>query len=95
MVKLIVLTMVSLGSVASTFASPSYAKYPTLAEVKEKFYTEGVVPDVLPSFNPKSFLYLTYTGNLSDGTSSKVVLPGTSVARNGTFLRPDKVKGDP
>jgi hypothetical protein len=84
MVRLSVLALVSLGGVASAFAAPSYAKYPTLAEVKEKFYTEGVVPDVLPSFNPKSFLYLTYTGNLSDGTSSKIVLPGTSFARNGT-----------
>ena len=59
------------------------AGYPTLAQVKQKFYTEGIVPDVLRSFNPTSLFYLTYTGNLSDGTSAKVVLPGTSFTRNG------------
>ncbi|KAG8712682.1 hypothetical protein FRC09_019576 [Ceratobasidium sp. 395] len=60
----------------STLASPSDSKYPTLAEVKKTFYSEGIVPDVLPSFNPKSLLYLTYKGNLSDGSNAKVVLPG-------------------
>ncbi|KAJ1303590.1 hypothetical protein OPQ81_011773 [Rhizoctonia solani] len=86
MVKFQLLVALALGSVVS--ASP-YAKYPTLAEVKEKFYSEGVVPDVLPSFNPTSFLYLTYTGNLSDGSNSKVVLPGTNFVRNDTLIPPE------
>ncbi|KAF8685547.1 Phosphatidylethanolamine-binding protein [Rhizoctonia solani] len=62
--------------------------YPTLSQVQQKFTTEGVVPDVLTSFNPTGFLYLTYTGSLSDGTKAKVVLPGTSFARNDTLNTP-------
>ncbi|KAF8746437.1 Phosphatidylethanolamine-binding protein, partial [Rhizoctonia solani] len=62
--------------------------YPTLSQVQQKFTTEGVVPDVLTSFNPTGFLYLTYTGSLSDGTKAKVVLPGTSFARNA-IVDPD------
>jgi hypothetical protein len=82
MIKSQFLLALSLTSAVSVLASP-YAKYPTLAEVKKTFYSEGVVPDVLPSFNPTSFIYLTFTGDLSDGTSSKVVLPNTSFVRNG------------
>ncbi|CAE6439401.1 unnamed protein product [Rhizoctonia solani] len=88
MVKFHFLTVLSLGGVASVLASP-YTTYPTLSEVKKKFYSEGIVPDVLPSFNPTSFIYLTYTGNLSDGTSSKVVLPGTDLVRNDTLVPPE------
>ncbi|KAG8684078.1 hypothetical protein FRC11_012650 [Ceratobasidium sp. 423] len=88
MVKFQLLAALSLGGLASALASP-YTKYPTLAEVKEKFYSEGIVPDVLSSFDPTSFIYLTYIGNLSDGSSSKVVLPGTSFARNDTLVRPE------
>ncbi|KAF8713238.1 Phosphatidylethanolamine-binding protein, partial [Rhizoctonia solani] len=62
--------------------------YPTLSQVQQKFTTEGVVPDVLTSFNPTGFLYLTYTGSLSDGTKAKVVLPGTNFARNDTLNTP-------
>lgn len=98
MVKLSVWSLLSLGSISSVLATP-YAKYPTLAEVKQKFYSEGIVPDVLSSFNPTSFLYLTFTGNLSDGTSAKVVLPGTSFVRNDTLVPPELsvqgVKGGP
>ncbi|CAE6442342.1 unnamed protein product [Rhizoctonia solani] len=98
MVKFQLLAALSFSSIASVLASP-YAKYPTLAEVKEKFYSEGIVPDVLPSFNPTSFIYLTYTGNLSDGSSSKVVLPGTNFVRNDTLVPPQisvqGVKGGP
>ncbi|CAE6403702.1 hypothetical protein ACGC1H_005356 [Rhizoctonia solani] len=97
MVKFQLLTALSLSGLASV--SASYSKYPTLVEVKEKFYSEGVVPDVLPSFNPTSFIYLTYTGNLSDGSRSKVVLPGTSFVRNDTLVPPEisvqGVKGGP
>ncbi|KAG9079959.1 hypothetical protein FRC06_007252 [Ceratobasidium sp. 370] len=89
MVKFSALSLVSLGTVVSTLASPSYSQYPTLDEVKQKFYSEGIVPDVLSSFDPKSLLYLTYTGNLSDGSSAKVVLPGTSLARNDTLITPE------
>ncbi|CEL60409.1 OV-16 antigen OS=Onchocerca volvulus GN=OV16 PE=2 SV=2 [Rhizoctonia solani AG-1 IB] len=62
--------------------------YPALPEVQQRFTAEGVVPDVLASFNPTGLLYLTYTGNLSDGTNAKVVLPGTSFARNDTLNTP-------
>ncbi|KAH7322075.1 phosphatidylethanolamine-binding protein [Rhizoctonia solani] len=62
--------------------------YPTLPQVQQRFISEGVVSDVLASFNPTGFLYLTYTGNLSDGTNAKVVLPGTSFARNDTLNTP-------
>ncbi|KAG8780971.1 hypothetical protein FRC12_022369 [Ceratobasidium sp. 428] len=88
MVRLSILTLASLGTAVSTLASPSDPKYPTLAEVKKTFYSEGIVPDILPAFNPKSLLYLTYTGNLSDGSNAKVVLPGTSFARNDTLIPP-------
>jgi hypothetical protein len=82
MVKFNFLSLLPLGSLAGVVATP-YAKYLSLAEVKEKFYSEGIVPDVLSSFNPTAFLYLTFTGNLSDGTKAKVVFPGTSFVRNG------------
>ncbi|KAG8753647.1 hypothetical protein FRC11_007244 [Ceratobasidium sp. 423] len=88
MVKFQLLAALSFGGVASVLASP-YTKYPTLAEVKKKFYSEEIVPDVLPLFNPTSFIYLTYTGNLSDGSDSKVVLPGTNFVRNDTLYRPE------
>ncbi|CCO35205.1 OV-16 antigen OS=Onchocerca volvulus GN=OV16 PE=2 SV=2 [Rhizoctonia solani AG-1 IB] len=88
MIKSQFLLALSLTSAVSVSASP-YAKYPTLAEVKKTFYSEGVVPDVLPSFNPTSFIYLTFTGDLSDGTSSKVVLPNTSFVRNDTLIPPE------
>ncbi|KAF8685548.1 pebp-like protein [Rhizoctonia solani] len=88
MVKSQLLSSLLLASGASVLASP-YAKYPTLSEVKKTFYSEGVVPDVIPSFNPTSFLYLTFTGDLSDGTSSKVVLPNTSFVRNDTLVPPE------
>ncbi|KAG9124750.1 hypothetical protein FRC07_010387 [Ceratobasidium sp. 392] len=88
MVKLGALALVSLGTIVPTLASPSYSKHPSLAEVKKAFYSAGIVPDVLSSFDPKSFLYLTYTGNLSDGSSAKVVLPGTIFARNDTLVPP-------
>ncbi|CAE6535900.1 unnamed protein product [Rhizoctonia solani] len=98
MVKLQLLAALSLGGLASVLASP-YNKYPTLAEVKEKFYSAGIVPDVLPSFDPTSFLYLTYTGHLSDGSSYKVVLPGDNFVRNDTLNLPEfsvqGVKGGP
>ncbi|KDN45026.1 hypothetical protein RSAG8_05199, partial [Rhizoctonia solani AG-8 WAC10335] len=98
MVKFQLLAALSLSGLASVLASP-YAKYPTLAQVKKKFYSERVVPDVLPSFNPTSFIYLTYTGDLSDGSSSKVVLPGTNFVRNDTLVPPEisvqGVKGGP
>ncbi|KAG8753648.1 hypothetical protein FRC11_007245, partial [Ceratobasidium sp. 423] len=81
MVKFQLLAALSFGSVASVLASP-YTKYPTLAEVKKKFYSAGIVPDVLPLFNPTSFIYLTYTGDLPYGSNSKVVLPGTNFVRN-------------
>ena len=77
-----VLPILVLGT-SSALATPWTSKYPTLAQVKQKFYSEGIVPDVLPSFNPTALLYLTYTGNLSDGSNAKVVVPGTSLARNG------------
>ncbi|KAG8694884.1 hypothetical protein FRC08_008203 [Ceratobasidium sp. 394] len=88
MVKCSAIALVSLGTVVSALAPP-YSRYLTLEQVKQKFCSEGIVPDVLPSFNPKSFLYLTYTGNLSDGSSAKVVLPGTSFARNDTLIPPE------
>ncbi|CAE7174957.1 unnamed protein product [Rhizoctonia solani] len=98
MVKFQLLVALSLSGLASVLASP-YSKYPTLAEVKEKFYSEGIVPDVLPSFNPTSFIYLTYTGDLSDGSNAKVVFPGTSFVRNDTLVPPqfsvEGVKGGP
>ncbi|CAE6439407.1 unnamed protein product [Rhizoctonia solani] len=98
MAKFQFLAVLFLGGVASVLASP-YTKYPTLDEVKKEFYSEGIVPDVLPSFNPTSFIYLTYTGNLSDGTHSKVVLPGTNFVRNDTLFFPEisvqGVKGGP
>ncbi|KDN45027.1 hypothetical protein RSAG8_05200, partial [Rhizoctonia solani AG-8 WAC10335] len=73
---------------ASALATPMGYRYPTLSQVRERFTSEGVVPDVLASFNPTGFLYLTYTGELSDGTNAKVVLPGTSFARNDTLNTP-------
>ncbi|KAB5590616.1 OV-16 antigen [Ceratobasidium theobromae] len=88
MVKFRFASLLSLSGAACVLAAP-YAKYPSLAEVKGKFYSEGIVPDVLPSFNPSSFLYLTFTGNLSDGTNAKVVLPGTSFVRNDTLVPPE------
>ncbi|KAF8755127.1 pebp-like protein [Rhizoctonia solani] len=48
MVKSQLLSSLLLASGASVLASP-YAKYPTLSEVKKTFYSEGVVPDVIPS----------------------------------------------
>ncbi|KAF8599415.1 PEBP-like protein [Ceratobasidium sp. AG-I] len=96
--KFRLLSIFFLGT-SSVLATPWSSKYPTLAEVKQKFYSEGIVPDVLSAFNPTALLYLTYTGNLSDGSSAKVVLPGTSVVRNDTLIRPqisvEGAKGGP
>jgi hypothetical protein len=78
--------LLALGACAyeiSALVTPMTYGYPALPEVQQRFTAEGVVPDVLASFNPTGLLYLTYTGNLSDGTNAKVVLPGTSFARNG------------
>ncbi|QRV92715.1 phosphatidylethanolamine-binding protein (PEBP) family [Ceratobasidium sp. AG-Ba] len=87
--KLSILTVLFGGSIASTLAEPKVSPYPSLSEVRRKFYAAGVVPDVLPAFNPEAFLYLTYTGSLSDGSTSKTVLPGTPVARNDTLRPPE------
>ncbi|KAF8599416.1 PEBP-like protein [Ceratobasidium sp. AG-I] len=88
MVQLVSLVALCSLTAVSALTTSRGAGYPTLAQVKQKFYTEGIVPDVLSSFNPTSLFYLTYTGNLSDGTSAKVVLPGTSFARNDTLVVP-------
>lgn len=78
----------SMATLVSGLTTPMAYGYPTLRDVQQKFSSECVVPDVLASFNPTAFLYLTYTGNLSDGTTAKVVLPGTSFARNDTLSTP-------
>ncbi|QRV77908.1 phosphatidylethanolamine-binding protein (PEBP) family [Ceratobasidium sp. AG-Ba] len=87
--KFSILAVLSVGSIASTLALSKACPYPSLSEVRRKFYEAGIVPDVLPTFDPKAFLYLTYTGNLSDGSTSKTVLPGISVARNDTLHSPE------
>ncbi|QRV92716.1 phosphatidylethanolamine-binding protein (PEBP) family [Ceratobasidium sp. AG-Ba] len=84
-----ILTVLSIGSIASTLVFSKACPYPSLSEVRRKFYEAAIVPDVLPTFNPKALLYLVYTGNLSDGSTSKTVLPGISVARNDTLHPPE------
>ncbi|CAE6532673.1 unnamed protein product [Rhizoctonia solani] len=74
--------------IASALTTPMGYGYPTLSEVQQKFISEGVVPDVLASFDPTGLLYLVYSGDLSDGTNAKVVLPGTNFARDDTLTTP-------
>ncbi|CAE6535897.1 hypothetical protein RSOLAG22IIIB_10720 [Rhizoctonia solani] len=73
---------------ASALVAPMGDGYLTPSQVREKFTSDGVVPDVLAAFNPTGLLYLTYTGNLSDGKNAKVVLPGTKFVRNDTLNTP-------
>ncbi|KAI4101146.1 MAG: hypothetical protein L6R37_005068 [Teloschistes peruensis] len=81
--------MVKLTSISTLilFAGVALAKCDDkeLAAVKAEFYSNGIVPDVLPSFDPKALAYITF--DYKNGSEPETILtPGTRIGRNGTVL---------
>lgn len=79
--------MVKLTSISTLilFAGVALAKCDDkeLAAVKAEFYSNGIVPDVLPSFDPKALAYITF--DYKNGSEPETILtPGTRIGRNGT-----------
>lgn len=52
-----------------------------LAKVAAQFKTAGIVPDVLPHFNPSALAYLTFV--YPNSTSSTITSPGLRIGRDG------------
>lgn len=52
-----------------------------LAKVAAQFKTAGIVPDVLPRFNPSALAYLTFV--YPNSTSSTITSPGLRIGRDG------------
>lgn len=54
-----------------------------LAKVAAQFKTAGIVPDVLPRFNPSALAYLTFV--YPNSTSSTITSPGLRIGRDGKY----------
>ncbi|KAL0640592.1 hypothetical protein Q9L58_000256 [Maublancomyces gigas] len=57
-----------------------------LAKVAAQFKTAGIVPDVLPRFNPSALAYLTFV--YPNSTSSTITSPGLRIGRDDAQLPP-------
>lgn len=62
-------------------SSAESVKPQALARVGEEFKTAGIVPDVLPYFNPSALAYLTFS--YPNGTSGTIASPSLRIGRDG------------
>lgn len=77
--KGLVTVVATISFFTASLASP--VKSEELANVAEEFKTAGIVPDVLPHFNPSALAYLTFA--YPNGTWETIAPPGLRIGRDG------------